>query len=180
MVCRGASPCIRGQMEGMHTPAAPEQIHPRVYGADTISRISLSKILDSSPCIRGRFLPDGPGYVYHRFIPVYTGQILNPSSKSVGWADRRFLPRLPTIKSVCIISFRYIFADNTFWSKTDGYKIHLLFRMYPKPANTSGHSPKRENPKRISDNSHKNRGCYRGTPLPFYAKIEKTGYQPAI
>ena len=132
---------------------------PRAYGADNRFLTRHTSCLGSSPCIRGR-----RQMVYYctcscGLIPVHTGQALNPSRKSSRSMDKRFLlRRLPTIKSVCIISFRYIFADNTFWSKTDGCKIHLLFRMYPKPSNTSGHSPKRENPKMISDNSHKSRG----------------------
>ena len=132
---------------------------PRAYGADNRFLTRHTSCLGSSPCIRGR-----RQMVYYctcscGLIPVHTGQALNPSRKSFRSMDKRFLlRRLPTIKSVCIISFRYIFADNTFWSKTDGCKIYLLFRMYPKPSNTSGHSPKRENPKMISDNSHKSRG----------------------
>ena len=155
----------------MNEPTWYVGAHPRVYGAGLAGDIALVDKIDSSPCIRGRYRNLDFCNYERRFIPVYTGQILNPSSKSVGWADRRFLSRLPTIKSVCIIFLRCIFADNTFWSKTDGYRIHLLFRMYPNPANPSGHSSKRENPKMISDNSHKNRGVT-GEHPSFYAKTK--------
>ena len=40
----GRIPVYTGQMEGMHTSAAPEQIHPRVYGADTKSLKQIRRV----------------------------------------------------------------------------------------------------------------------------------------
>ena len=166
MVCRGASPCIRGRF--LSIPIGPERCgFIPARGGRSNSRIMSHATI--------------------RFIPVHTGQMqfcfhltavrtahprtygadTKSSKKSSGSMDKRFLlSRLPTIKSVCIISFRYIFADNTFWSKTDGYKIILRFRKYPHPDNASGYS-------------HKNR-VLPGNTLILTSKTKKTGYQPAV
>ena len=112
------SPTHMGQITDFLRDTLPVLAHPRAYGAGTVRSTSGSRRLGSSPCIRGR-----RQMVYYctcscGLIPVHTGQALNPSRKSSRSMDKRFLlRRLPTIKSVCIISFRYIFADNTFWSK---------------------------------------------------------------
>ena len=70
------------------------------------------------PRARGQIqLPDHES-CHHSVHPRAYGADTKSSKKSSGSMDKRFLlSRLPTIKSVCIISFRYIFADNTFWSK---------------------------------------------------------------
>ena len=115
--CLGSSPCIRGRF--LSIPIGPERC-------------------GFIPARGGRFNSRIMSHATIRFIPVRTGQMqfcfhltavrtahprtygadTKSSKKSSGSMDKRFLlSRLPTIKSVCIISFRYIFADNTFWSK---------------------------------------------------------------
>ena len=50
------------------------QTHPRAYGADGEYCQSNIDVLDSSPCIRGRFHSEKSRINFTRFIPVRTGR----------------------------------------------------------------------------------------------------------
>lgn len=89
--------------------------HPRVYGADHFPQKFHNFAIGSSPCIRGGFFKDIFFFSDFRFIPVYTGRILNSSKISA--AEESSIPsQILMAEPVCIIFLRYIFADNAFWS----------------------------------------------------------------
>ena len=95
----------------------PGMAHPRVYGADPSSLTILSPSKGSSPCALGKY--DHLIFVIFigRFIPVCTGQILNPSGRFPCLVSHCFpSPWTFVTEPVCIILDSHIFADNTFWS----------------------------------------------------------------
>ena len=94
------------------------EIHPRTHGADPSCRIVLLNVDGSSPRIRGRSFSWRARLKGVRFIPVYTGQILN-FPKISETTKSPILSQIPAVGSVCLTFSKYIFADNAFWSKTD-------------------------------------------------------------
>ena len=73
--------------------------------------------LGSSPRIQGRLWGIGALPPRIRFIPAYTGQILNPSGRFPCLVSHCFpSPWTFATEPVCTILDSHIFADNTFWS----------------------------------------------------------------
>ena len=91
-------------------------IHPRAYGVDSLRNLVWKLRKGPSPRIGGRFTEKCLNSEFQRLIPVYTGQILNFSSRFLLLASRFPSSWTSATESVCIILDWYIFADNTFWS----------------------------------------------------------------
>ena len=105
-------------------------VHPRAYGADEEKDCYEIIGEGSSPYIRGRFALINPHMSPARFIPVYTGRILNFSKISEA-TKSPIRSQIPVICSVCIIFSKYVFADNAFWSKSgrnNGLSLPYMFR----------------------------------------------------
>ena len=92
-------------------------VHPRVYGANENKMIVPPDVQGSSPRIRGKSTPMTSGFLTTRFIPAYTGQMLNLSGRFPYLSSYCFPSSWTSAtEPVCIILDWYIFADNTFWS----------------------------------------------------------------
>ena len=113
---KGTIPAHMGQIYGEVPEFRVPETHPRVYGADFSALRNTYSRRGSSPCIRGRSFYVRKEKRRQRLIPVYTGQILNFSSRFLLLASRFPSSWTSATESVCIILDWYIFADNTFWS----------------------------------------------------------------
>ena len=121
---KGTIPAHTGQIYGEVPEFRVPETHPRAYGADYRELHDIYLSVGSSPCIRGRFLLLLKRKARNGLIPVYTGQILNFSSKFLLLASRFPSPWTSATEPVCIILAGYIFADNAFWSisvRNDAY-----------------------------------------------------------
>ncbi len=100
------------------TPCSFHGFIPVRTGADSLTTVHPVPSMGSSPCTRGRCDQRSGQAIVLRFIPVYTGQILN-FPKISETTKSPILSQIPAVGSVCLTFSKYIFADNAFWSKTD-------------------------------------------------------------